>query len=152
MPPTASSASFTRCAVTVGKASASALMSEASSAGVPPRESQCCDVGVGRAAERAGREYQDEIDAEALPVDRAQIGDCRRDVAAEHVNNDGIAKFQMEPSAVLFSSETNGGSDSRPPPLAFDDARACRNVGRIGDAAVACSTQRVPASGFKSSP
>src|SRR6202043_3401188 len=59
-------------------------------------KSQRGDVAVRRAAEGAGREHQDEIDAEVLPVDGAKIGDARYHVAAEHVDGNGIADLEIE--------------------------------------------------------
>src|SRR5437870_5080446 len=46
---------------------------------------QCSDMGMRRALEGVRREHQHEVDAEALPVDGAQIADGGRDVPAEYV-------------------------------------------------------------------
>ena len=52
---------------------------------------------VGRAGERVRREHHDEVDGERLPIDLAEIGDARLDIAAEHVDGDGVADFQPKP-------------------------------------------------------
>ena len=49
-----------------------------------------------RSAEGCGRKHHHEIDAEALPVDRAQVGDAGGEVAAEHVDGDRIAELEAE--------------------------------------------------------
>ena len=71
-------------------------------------ERQRSDIPMRRAGECAGREHQDEIDAEALPIDGAQIGDARGDSAAEDVDRDGLPGFSFRSAAVLSSSETCG--------------------------------------------
>ncbi len=48
------------------------------------------------AGEGLRRVYQDEIDAEALPIHRAQIADLRGDVAAQHVYGDVVADLHAE--------------------------------------------------------
>jgi len=50
-----------------------------------------------RAAKHVGRKHHDEIDAEAFPVERPQIGDGRDDVATEHIDRYWIAELEAEP-------------------------------------------------------
>ena len=91
-----------------------------------------------RAAKRVGREHHDEIDAEALPVERAQIGDRRGDVAAEHVDGDVVAELEAEAVGdLLLERDQRRAVVIRAPPFALDDARAGRHLVGIGDAAVA---------------
>ena len=101
-------------------------------------EGQRGDVAVRRAVERARRKHQDEIDAEVFPIDRAQIGDAGGDVAAEHVDGDGLADFQIEiVRRLALQRDERLAGVVRAPPLAVDHARAGRHRARIGDAAVA---------------
>src|SRR5262245_7977354 len=93
---------------------------------------------VRRASEGGGREYHDEIDAEALPLDLAQIGNRRSEVAAEHVDRDRVAELEAEPIRDPFLER-----DQRwtlvvgLPPLPFNQTRPRRNRVSIGDAAIA---------------
>src|SRR5207244_937613 len=85
------------------------------------------DMTVRRASEGGGREYHDEVDAEVLPIDRAQIGDRRGEVAAEDVDGDSVAELEAEPIRDAFLER-----DQRRalvvwlPPLSFNQARARR--------------------------
>ena len=51
---------------------------------------------VRRIPEGGGREYHDEIDAETLPIDGAQVGDRRGEIAAEDVDCDVVANFEAK--------------------------------------------------------
>src|SRR5262249_26293644 len=88
------------------------------------------DVHGRRAAEGRRREYHHEIDAKALPVERAQIdGPCGY-VAVEHSDRDGIAEFEPQPLRHLLLE----GYERRPvivrrPPGAVAYARSCGNLG-----------------------
>ena len=125
-PPMASSASLTRTLVTIGKASATDLTIAASPRRVPRSDlGQGRDMGVRRALEGVGREHQHEIDAEALPVDGAHIGDGGRDVAAEHVDDDLVADLEPEPVGdLLFDRDQRRTVIVGPPPFALDHLRA----------------------------
>src|SRR4051812_40869033 len=91
------------------------------------------DVRVGGAAEGVGREYQYEIDAEALPVHRAQIADGGGDVAAEHVDDHLVADLQPEPVGdFLLERDQWRTAVVGGPPLSLDDFRAARNLAGIG--------------------
>ena len=93
---------------------------------------------VWRAPERGRREDHDEIDAEALPIDRAQVGDRSGDVAAENVHRDLIAELEAEPvrNAVLERDQRRT-LIVRLPPSSFDQARTRWKLVPKGDAAVA---------------
>src|SRR5262249_26150405 len=96
------------------------------------------DMTVRRASEGGGREYHDEIDAEALPLDRAQIGDRRGEVAAEDVNGDRIAELEAEPIRdALLERDQRRTLVVRLPPPSFNRARARRDLVSIGYAAIA---------------
>ena len=94
--------------------------------------------GVRCAPKSVGRKHHDEIDGEAAPVDLAQVGDARRDVAAEHVHDNLVAKFQAEPSRdFLFERDERRSIVIRRPPFAFDDIGAFGQCRGISDAAIA---------------
>ena len=59
-----------------------------------PVERERGEMRMRRAANGIGREHHHEIDAEAFPVDAAQIGDLRGDVAAENIDRDRIADLE----------------------------------------------------------
>src|SRR5262245_28885847 len=98
---------------------------------------------VRRASEGGGREYHDEIDAEALPLDLAQIDDRRGEVDAEHANGDRVTELEAEPIRDPFLER-----DQRRtlvvglPPLSFNQTRARRDRVSIGDAAIALQRPR----------
>ena len=84
------------------------------------------------------RKHHDEIDRQRFPLDLAEIGDPGRDVAAEHIDGDGIADLQAEFAGFLRreGDERLAGIVRRPPgPLR--QRRVFRPVFSIGDAAVA---------------
>ena len=91
---TAASASRTGIAETFGKRSVTARTSASSSAGGSVDGGE---VGLRRRFERARREHDREIDAEPRPIDLAQIGDARGDLAAEQVDGQRVA--DLEPHA-----------------------------------------------------
>src|SRR5262245_23205728 len=93
---------------------------------------------VRRAEKGIWRKYHDEINAQSFPVDGAHIGNCRRDVAAKHVDDDGIAKFQTQAVGDTFFERHQG----RPvvvsaPPLPFDESRAAGYLVGVCETAVA---------------
>ena len=95
-------------------------------------------MGMRRALEGVGREHQHEIDAEALPVDGAQIADGGRDVAAEHVDDDLVADLELQPVGdLLLHRDQRRAVIVGAPPFALDDLRALGDFAGIGQAAVA---------------
>ena len=102
------------------------------------RKGQGGEPSVRRAAEGVGREHHDEIDAEVLPIDAAQVGDAGGDVAAEHVDGDGVAELQAQPVGdAALERHQRRPVVVRLPPFAGDETRAFRHILRVGDAAVA---------------
>ena len=86
-------------------------------------KSQRRDVGVRRAAEGAGREHQHEIDAKALPIDGAQIGNAGRHIAAEHIDGDGIAELEVQVlRRPVFKGDEGRSGIVGGPPLSGDEA------------------------------
>src|SRR5437879_5133526 len=80
------------------------------------------DMAVRRALEGVGRKHQHEINAEALPVDVAQIADPGRNVAAEHVDHDLVAYFELQAVGdLLFHRDQRRAAIVRAPPFALDD-------------------------------
>ena len=61
---------------------------------LPRRDIDRGEMGLRRGFERARREHDREIDPEPRPVDAAQIGDRRGDLAAEQVDRQRIPDLQ----------------------------------------------------------
>src|SRR5262249_34806482 len=57
---------------------------------------QSGDMPVRRIPEAGGRENHDEVDAETLPVDRAQVGDRCGEIATENIDCDVVADFEAK--------------------------------------------------------
>src|SRR5205814_9076771 len=96
------------------------------------------DMGMRRALEGVRREHQHEVDAEALPVDGAQIADGGRDVPAEYVHDDLVADLDAEPVGDLLLHRDQWRSlIVGAPPLAFDYLRTLGDFTRIGQATIA---------------
>ena len=86
---------------------------------------------VGRALENVGRIDQHEIDREAAPVDLAKICDPGRDIAPEHVDDDGVADGQAQAFRhVLFHRDQRRTGIVAWPPLTRDDLRTLREAQR----------------------
>ena len=82
-----------------------------------------------RSGERVRREHHDEIDGERFPIDFAEAGDLRFDIAAEHVDGDLVADLQAKPPRRLGVE----GNKRRPrisllPPASGDDDRTSGTV------------------------
>ncbi len=96
------------------------------------------DMGMRRALEGVGGEHQHEIDAEALPVHRAHVADCGRDVAAEHIDDDLVADLEVEPVGdLLLERHQRRAVIIGIPPFALDHLRSLGDFAGIGQAAVA---------------
>src|ERR1700761_3157217 len=95
-------------------------------------------MGMRCTPKRVRREYQYEIDAEALPVDRAHVADPRGDVTAKHIDDDFVAEFELEPVGdLLLDRDQWRPAIVGAPPSALDDLRALGDLAGIGETAVA---------------
>src|SRR5215212_9458896 len=95
-------------------------------------------MGMWGALEGVGREYQHEVDAQALPVDGPQIADGSRDVAAEYVDDDLVADLEAEPVGdLLLHRDQRWAVIIGAPPFAFDHLGASGDITGIGQSAVA---------------
>ena len=121
--------------VTFGKASVTARSRDAL---VGVGNTDGGDVRVGRMLEQAGTGDQREIQRQALPGDLAQAGNLQIDIAAEHIDPDGVADMDAPAAG-------EGGIERHerravilgPPPVACDDVVAGGRIGGVGQSPIA---------------
>ena len=93
--------------------------------------------------ERIGAEHEDVIEAQAFPIDRAQIGYARGPLGPQHAEGQQIADF--EPGSLgefLIDRDQRLALMERAPPVSFDDGVARGNLVGIGQAAFAAQRPR----------
>jgi hypothetical protein len=96
------------------------------------------DAGLRRRFHQAGGEHHHEIDREGRPVDRAQVGDLARDLAAQQVDGKGIAELEAEGfGGALVERDQGIALVVLWPPFAGNDFFVGCRLRRPGEAAVA---------------
>ena len=106
-PAAVSMASRMRTTVTLGKRSVTALKIASSASGVALTVARKV---CGALSSSAGREDEDEVDGERRPFDAPQRGDPGLDVAAQHVDGDGVADARgRRPGPAPASNDTSCG-------------------------------------------
>src|SRR3546814_12748170 len=95
------------------------------------------DLAVGRIFERAGREDDDEVEPHRVPVDLAERGDLRLDLAAQDGDGDSVADLQPHRVRRLaVERDERLAVLVRRPPASFDDPAPFRTLAGVGEAAV----------------
>ena len=109
--------------------------------GRPARAGAARTVAIcvcGACSSRPGLATMTKLSDERAPVDVAQAGDLEVDVAAEHVDPDGVAEPTPQPSRHAgIERDERRPSVIRRPPAPGDDPRAFRRRRGVGQAAVA---------------